>query len=81
MWLELGFRGRKKSVSLDEKDLTKRDSRFCYPIRIPVTQDCNVFHDHMVAKEPIVYYDNITQQITIEVSDANFLTFSSRSKA
>ena len=65
-----------KGIAPFEDDLeNNRDQRFAYPLRIPIVTDCRDFNRQTKRNRPVAYYDNITQQITIDVRNQNFLSF------
>src|SRR5690606_8872414 len=47
-----------------------RDTRFAYPMRIPVTTS-NVEYSNKSGKEPIAHYSSLTRQLTINVPNTN----------
>jgi hypothetical protein len=58
-----------------EPDEQKRNKLFAYPYRISITQDCQIFKSKDENNEPIVYYEEITQQLKISFKNQNFLSF------
>ena len=56
------------------QDVNGRDDRYAYPLRVPLTQDKKKFCCDVKRRNPIVYYDNITQILTFSVKCIDFLT-------
>jgi hypothetical protein len=57
-----------------------RNSLFAYPFRIPITQDCNTFKTQDQNSIPIIYYEEISQQLMISFKNQNYLSYDRSSK-
>jgi hypothetical protein len=58
-----------------------RDVRFAYPYRVPITQSAEEYCEKVKAGEPIVHYNKITQILTINVNNIDFLSFADPERA
>ncbi len=65
-----------KGVAPYDPDVLNRDARFNYPFRIPLTQDCVEFGKRDRKKQPVVYYNSITRQLTFSVKCIDYVPFS-----
>ena len=64
-----------KGVAPYENDPEKRDSRFNYPIRIPLTTDCEEFNHWQRQRKASAFLNLTTNQVTITARNMNYVPF------
>lgn len=57
-----------------QPDENLREPKLVYPLRVPITRDCDEYSTKVKAGESIVFYNSTTQQITFNVVNEDFLS-------
>jgi cytoskeletal protein CcmA (bactofilin family) len=57
-----------------QPDESLREPKLVYPLRVPITRDCDEYSTKVKAGESIVFYNSTTQQITFNVVNEDFLS-------
>jgi hypothetical protein len=52
-----------------------RNPIFAYPFRIPITQDCEDYRIKNLNNIPVIFYEEITQQLVISFKNQNYLSY------